>query len=128
MCLIINNPEIQVSDKNIICYKLCYLFIHNEYLSVYRGHHYYLNKIIKSTIGRPRFNNKTKEYIIYSGLHSFKNIEDAIKESKNFNLASILKCIISKGVNYTEGLYISPNGISYESYVSNRLIPITTIK
>lgn len=114
-----NNPDKQIAEKDITCYKVMFKKDNNSYLSQFKSFEYKKDEnyeINKWSFGMPQS--------IEVGFHFHSNIETARDSLAFWNTCSIappeslnlviIECIIPKGSEYYH------NPIEHE-YVSNRI-------
>ena len=132
MCLATKTDTPSIAQKDIVCYK--FYILHKVYppcedavlLSPYRNSPApAINKVTNTLLGGAEYaeaflNGITiSMYLVNLGFHSFKCIDDLVKETNfyRFFTIKIFKCIIPKGSKYYEGVYCE-----YPSYCSESII------
>ena len=112
MCLLINQLEPKIADKDIVCYKLVKRTkIKGIYKSSFQGFEYIIRQLYTNNLDI-RFANKSikrsfykRFYIIEEGMfHSYASRSYPVTLSPLPNCA-LLKCIIPKGAYYFEGYF-----------------------
>lgn len=139
MCLIVKRPvKIQTAKENMVVYKL--VEEHKSYLntgltSLYGPFQWIKYGIVKCLPFSIREDDKfhitpccfyfNTDMITGGGFHTFKNLLDAVACNKTmFSQYTIYKCIIPKGIQYIEGIFIQRGTKrieEYSSYVSKEL-------
>ena len=95
MCLITTKNIPEIAQEDIVCYKI-YILIEDELLSPYQGSPApAINKVTNTLLDRAhlcRAKDDNLAYMVNRGFHSFKYLNDLIKEF-NFNptLYNLLK-------------------------------------
>lgn len=122
MCLIVDSRKRSETVKeDIICYK----FLKRDratkkLLTPYRFCHVRIGDTYKSSL------RKKGSSLVFLGLHSFENLEDAISVGK-FNVTGmhytlvLTKCTIPKKSKVYKGTFHDRYADSYSSYASNKL-------
>ena len=111
MCLFINNLELKIADKDIVCYKLVKRTkIKGVYKSNFLKFEYIIRQLYTNYFDI-RFANKIIKHSFYK---CFYMIEKGMFHSYASNLypilsplpnCALLKCIIPKGAYYFEGYF-----------------------
>ena len=80
MCLITTKNIPEIAQEDIVCYKI-YILIGDELLSPYQGSPApTINKVTNTLLDRAYLSNYRAAYMISKGFHSFKYLDDLIKE------------------------------------------------
>lgn len=109
MCLTIKHDAIsKIAKKDIIVYKHIIDNGNKTYKSSYQWSEIIIGDTYTSELG---INYSS----VQEGLHSFKLLEDAIINGKEYH-EPIIECIIPKGSEYYEGTFVNK-----EAFVSNQL-------
>ena len=111
MCLVINQSEPKIADKDIVCYKLVKRTkIKGVYKSSFQGFEYIIRQLYTNNI-KIEFSYKLIKaetifrYFIEEGMfHSYASYLHPVILSPLPNCA-LLKCIIPKGAYYFEGYF-----------------------
>ena len=131
MCLITTKDIPEIAQEDIVCYKL-YKLRDNKLLSPYREVVApNINEVTNTVLGKARFpyylDNSVK-YLVNKGFHSFKYIDDLIKELhfwQSYDI-KIFKCIIPKGTKYYEGKFVGESSYCSESIILKEIINYET--
>lgn len=137
MCLIINDPNPQISKENIVCYKLLKIenvvdsedgrLIYKRYVTPYRYFEPRFYEVLTAE-GQLIVKPHHSEYMFYineGAFHSFETFEDADEEAPRLLCESgscvdgvaVVKCIIPAGTLYYRGYFCG-----YTSYASKEII------
>lgn len=122
MCLIVDECNALIAEKDITCYKIyTYLEYRDEYRSPFR-----LDSIKKfnEVIHVPIFLDSIEENQVYLGFHTFCNEEDAKYLATLFSY-KVFKCIIPRGSKYYKGIVDSAPEQFIPGYCSESLIVIS---
>ena len=123
MCLSIEfSPELRIAIEDIICYK--HVIVTNPWYKAGTKAYETSYQHFPIRIGKTYKSRLDRDFeVINTGLHSFADIEDAIKDMKDeykrcarYWNYTIVKCIIPKGAEYYVGRF---EGMT--SYASNRI-------
>ena len=120
MCLITNNYIPYTAEHDITCYKI-YVYVNGKYVSPYQKCDMpSINELV--TTERQR----SGDFYIEKGFHSFARLEDAEVEAEWFGRSSyegcIAKCIIPKGSNYYWGKFRDDYSYCSESIKIEKII------
>jgi hypothetical protein len=108
------------AKEDVVCYKVV-----NQDLSalVFPSFKYKLNEMAQSGL-------ISNDYVVFEGLHSFANKEEAMAFCKCLCKKCVIECVIPEGADYFEGLQstlVDYNDIKItikvKGYASNKLIP-----
>lgn len=112
-----NNPNKQIADKDITCYKVMFKKDANSYLSQFKSFLYNKGETYKVTIDEPQINRWAfgMPLSIEAGFHSYSNIDTAqsslwMSGFGSLNLV-VVECIIPIGSEY----YYNPIELEYVS-------------
>ena len=126
MCLITTKNIPEIAQEDIVCYKI-YILIEDELLSPYQGSPApAINKVTNTLLDRAYLSNYRGAYMISKGFHSFKYLDDLIKELdfwQSYDI-KIFKCIIPKGTKYYEGKFNNSPSYCSESIKLIELIEV----
>ena len=114
MCLVINQLEPKIADKDIVCYKLVKRTkIKGIYKSSFKGFEYVIRQLYTNNLDIKSINKITKYTIMAYSCVSY--IEEGMFHSYVSYLfpviliplpnCALLKCIIPKGAYYYEGYF-----------------------
>ena len=138
MCLITTKDIPEIAQEDIVCYKFYVLhkvkddinlpsYDKDGYLSPYQGMPApTINKVTNTLLDRAYLSKYTAVYMVGRGFHSFKYLDDLIKEL-NFWLSYdtiIFKCIIPKGTKYYEGTFDGSPSYCSESIILKKTIDV----
>ena len=127
MCLITTKNIPEIAQEDIVCYKFYELYDNGKLFSPYQGSHApAINKVTNTLLDRAYLSNYRAAYMVSRGFHSFKYINDLIKEL-DFWLYSdikIFKCIIPKGTKYYEGKFNNSPSYCSESIILKEIINV----
>ena len=128
MCLITTKNIPEIAQEDIVCYKI-YILIEDELLSPYQGSPApAINKVTNTLLDRAYLSNYRGAYMISKGFHSFKYLDDLIKELdfwQSYDI-KIFKCIIPKGTKYYEGKFNNSPSYCSESIILKEIINYET--
>ena len=126
MCLITTKNIPEIAQEDIVCYKI-YILIGDELLSPYQGSPApTINKVTNTLLDRAYLSNYRAAYMISKGFHSFKYLDDLIKELDfwlSFDI-EIFRCIIPKGTKYYEGKFNNSPSYCSESIILKEIINV----
>ena len=126
MCLITTKNIPEIAQEDIVCYKI-YILIEDELLSPYQGSPApAINKVTNTLLDRAYLSNYRGAYMISKGFHSFKYLDDLIKELdfwQSYDI-KIFKCITPKGTKYYEGKFNNSPSYCSESIKLIELIEV----
>lgn len=124
MCLIVDECNALVAEKDITCYKV-YVdcgYGNERYRSPFRLD---LIKKFNKVIHVPEFLDPIEGNEVYLGFHTFCNEEDAKYFATLYPFYKVFKCIIPKGSRYYKGIAaLSPEQF-IPGYCSESLIVIS---
>lgn len=117
--------KINLTDY-IICYKVCVVNSNNEFVSPWQKEKYILGALKSIDKNIIPINPVMIEE---NAFHSFSTIDAAMNFTHDADLSNavIIKCIIPKNSNYTYKGTFQLSYQIYESYASEKIIPISVI-
>ena len=138
MCLITTKNIPEIAQEDIVCYKFYVLhkvkddinlpsYDKDGYLSPYQGMPApTINKVTNTLLDRAYLSKYTAVYMVGRGFHSFKYLDDLIKELdfwQSFDI-KIFKCIIPKETKYYEGKFGDFPSYCSESIILKEIIDV----
>ena len=138
MCLITTKNIPEIAQEDIICYKFYVLhkvkddinlpsYDKDGYLSPYQGSPApAINKVTNTLLDRAYLSNYRAAYMISKGFHSFKYLDDLIKELdfwQSYDI-KIFKCIIPTVTKYYEGKFNNSPSYCSESIILKESIDV----
>ena len=127
MCLITTKNIPEIAQEDIVCYKFYKLYDNGELFSPYQGSHApAINKVANTLLDRAYLSNYRAAYMVSRGFHSFKYLDNLIKELDfwlSFDI-EIFKCIIPKGTKYYEGKFDDFPSYCSESIILKEIINV----
>ena len=129
MCLITTKNIPEIAQEDIVCYKF-YKLRENKLFSPYKEVLApNINEVANTVLDRVylyEYGGNNPTYMITRGFHSFKYLDDLIKEL-DFWLSydtMIFKCIIPKGTKYYEGTFDGSSSYCSESIILKETIDV----
>lgn len=123
MSLVLSTKEHQIkriADEDIICYKYVnYIHKKKRFVTPYQHRRIEIEKSYSADFRLVQHYNYV---VVTEGIHSFKNLESCIDDSKSLFFDNdgmkthFVKCLIPKGAEYYCG-----NFLIYEAYASNKI-------
>lgn len=99
------------AKKNIICYKVVYLFRGTKILSSIRDYLYTLNKRNREIKLYAFFSSYTGETTVDAGYHSYRSLGIARRTIAGCSMYKVAECVIPRGAKYYQrkrpGEYVS---------------------